>query len=314
MASFINPTNIDGTFPIAGQDNTSQGFRNNFTNIQNNFSVAAGEITDIQNKGVFTSALTGSTLNNNFNGSSISAVNIAGAGYILNNINGGGGVIGSVVLDFSLGNIQTITTAGSILLSFVNPSTWPTNGVYGKMSVVITVTSNLHTVTVPLGANGVTTGLNNIAGAVSATGAITFASAGLYILSFTTVNNGTDLLITDETRNYNSVQGNLTVTGGYINPNYIHAVQTSGATVTANVQYTNFYIDSASSSTLSAQTINLPSGVEDGRIIYITALCPITTTTWTGATVKYAASNVYSSGNVTVKLQYSTLANVWYRS
>ena len=65
MASNINPNNIDGTYPVAGQDNDSQGFRNNFTNISNNFSVAATEISDIQAKAVLTSALIGGTLNNN---------------------------------------------------------------------------------------------------------------------------------------------------------------------------------------------------------------------------------------------------------
>ena len=34
MASNINPNNIDGTYPVAGQDNDSQGFRTNFTNIK----------------------------------------------------------------------------------------------------------------------------------------------------------------------------------------------------------------------------------------------------------------------------------------
>ena len=49
MSSNINPNNINGNFPIAGQDNDSQGFRDNFTNILNNFSFAASEITDLQN-------------------------------------------------------------------------------------------------------------------------------------------------------------------------------------------------------------------------------------------------------------------------
>ena len=34
MASNINPNNVDTTYPIAGQDNDSQGFRDNFTNIK----------------------------------------------------------------------------------------------------------------------------------------------------------------------------------------------------------------------------------------------------------------------------------------
>jgi len=48
MASLINPTNIDITYPIAGQDNDTQGFRTNFQNIQNNFLTAASEITTLQ--------------------------------------------------------------------------------------------------------------------------------------------------------------------------------------------------------------------------------------------------------------------------
>ena len=38
MASNINANNIDGTFPIAGQDNDSQGFRDNFTNVKTNLN------------------------------------------------------------------------------------------------------------------------------------------------------------------------------------------------------------------------------------------------------------------------------------
>jgi C1q domain len=48
MASQINPTNIDTTFPIAGQDNDTQGFRTNYINIRNNFTTAAQEITTLQ--------------------------------------------------------------------------------------------------------------------------------------------------------------------------------------------------------------------------------------------------------------------------
>lgn len=49
MASNINPNNINGNYPVAGQDNDSQGFRDNFTNISNNFSFAATEISALQN-------------------------------------------------------------------------------------------------------------------------------------------------------------------------------------------------------------------------------------------------------------------------
>lgn len=48
MASTINSNNINILYPVAGQDNDTQGFRDNFRNIKNNLTTAAQEITAIQ--------------------------------------------------------------------------------------------------------------------------------------------------------------------------------------------------------------------------------------------------------------------------
>lgn len=48
MASSINTTNLDALYPVAGVDNDSQGFRDNFANIKTNLETAATEITDLQ--------------------------------------------------------------------------------------------------------------------------------------------------------------------------------------------------------------------------------------------------------------------------
>ena len=48
MASNIVPGNVDGTFPKAGQDNSSQGFRDNFNATKNNFTEAKTEIEALQ--------------------------------------------------------------------------------------------------------------------------------------------------------------------------------------------------------------------------------------------------------------------------
>ena len=48
MASNIVPGNVNGTFPTAGQDNSSQGFRDNFTAIKNNFTESKTEIEALQ--------------------------------------------------------------------------------------------------------------------------------------------------------------------------------------------------------------------------------------------------------------------------
>ena len=66
MTSQVNPSNINGNYPIAGQDNDSQGFRDNFTNIKNNFYFIKQEIEDIQSKAILNAPLLGTTLNNDF--------------------------------------------------------------------------------------------------------------------------------------------------------------------------------------------------------------------------------------------------------
>ena len=48
MSSNINPNTININYPLAGVDNDSQGFRDNFTNIQTALITASDEITDLQ--------------------------------------------------------------------------------------------------------------------------------------------------------------------------------------------------------------------------------------------------------------------------
>ena len=66
MASNINTTTIDDTYPVAGTDNDSQGFRDNFQNIKTALGVAKTEITGLQNN------VPNVTGNNSFNGNIIS--------------------------------------------------------------------------------------------------------------------------------------------------------------------------------------------------------------------------------------------------
>lgn len=70
MASNINFNSIDENYPIAGRDNDSQGFRDNFSVIKNNFEAARSEIDDLQ---LNTARLDDS---NNFNGNNIVNANL----------------------------------------------------------------------------------------------------------------------------------------------------------------------------------------------------------------------------------------------
>lgn len=202
MASQINPYNIDGTFPIAGQDNPSQGFRDNFTNIKNNLLSAANEITDLQSKVIVTSALSGQTITNDMAGTQIRRPQLSAWTQTLFD---NGAVSNAVTLDFNVANFQKITTASPISISFVN---WPASvgaGAlgYGIMRVWVVVSDTSHTLTLPL---SVSVAVGDIAGYNSATNAITFDAAGSYVFDFSSTDGGNTYLIFDVTRNRNSVR------------------------------------------------------------------------------------------------------------
>jgi hypothetical protein len=205
MASNINPYTIDGTFPIANQDNSSQGFRDNFTNIKNNLVFAQNEISDLQSKSLLTSALDGQTLTNDMAGTQIFRPQLAAWTQSLLDL---GAISTKATLDFNQANFQKITTAGPLTLSFTN---WPaTSGAgalgYGLMRVWIVVSDISHTITTPA---SVSIGIADIAGSLpNADGSytITFDQAGNYIFDLSSIDSGTNYLIFDVSRNHSTLR------------------------------------------------------------------------------------------------------------
>ena len=153
MTSQINPNNINGNYPVAGVDNNSQGFRDNFTNTKVNFQYAAEEIDDLQNKVLLKAALSGETLDNDMGGNEIYNAIIRDFGASKVAISAGSG---SIVIDYAAGHYQTLSTTGSVTLSFAN---FPVTGKYGLMRIQIHVTNVAHTLTLPaavsLGLSGI---------------------------------------------------------------------------------------------------------------------------------------------------------------
>ena len=186
MTSNINPNNINGAYPVAGQDNNSQGFRDNFTNTSTNFQYAANEITDLQNKAVLKAALTGTTLNNDMLGSVLSNAqlqNMSSTSVPL------GTLTGTVTVNYAAGSYQTVTTGGNISLAFTN---FPAAGVLASVAVQITVTNATFTVTLPAAVTLNTTGVQ---GLNTSTRVMTFAAAGTYVLLFSTSDGGASVTL-----------------------------------------------------------------------------------------------------------------------
>ena len=61
MTSNINYLTINENYPVAGQDNDTQTFRDNFSSIKTNFQAAENEITELQSKSILNSVLGGTS-------------------------------------------------------------------------------------------------------------------------------------------------------------------------------------------------------------------------------------------------------------
>lgn len=126
MSSQIDETNIDSTYPVAGKDNDSQGFRDNFSAIKTNFTYTKSEIEDLQSKVVLKAALDGGTLSNDLGGSNISNgnyTNFHGTSYAQT-------VSGSANIDIEKGALQSFTLSADSVFTFTN---WPSSGNYAKV-------------------------------------------------------------------------------------------------------------------------------------------------------------------------------------
>lgn len=185
MTSNIVPGNIDGTFPIAGQDNSSQGFRDNFTATYNNFAIAATEITNLQNNKASTNTAS------NFNDNTVSQANFKDTGLVIYNL---GTVTGTVTLDFSNGHYQLLTTSASsgnsINLTLAN---FPGNGNAGRLILDVTYSTTANTITLPTGGAISVLIATNVAG--NSGGTITPAAAARYLYEIVYTGVGTTYLM-----------------------------------------------------------------------------------------------------------------------
>ena len=112
MASNIVPGNIDGTYPKAGEDNSSQGFRDNFSAINTNFTEAKSEIEDLQTNKASKDAAS------NFADNEVSRAKFKDTSetvYAHGSVSSG-----SVTLNHENGHYQTLTITADTTFAFSN--------------------------------------------------------------------------------------------------------------------------------------------------------------------------------------------------
>lgn len=296
MTSQINPATIDGNYPIAGVPNNTQGMRDNFTAIKTNFQFAETEIDDLQSKGVFKAALTGTTLDNNMANNLIYNAKIQGFSGTLVQI---ANTTGAITVDCSAGHVQTIVMGGNISVSFTT-ATWPAAGSVGIVRLIITVDTANRTLTLPANVSLGTTGVQGYSANV-----ITFAAAGTYEFGFLTYDQGTTITLFDYNRplsyytNDVTMNGNLTVNGdifGNVTLTDISAstvsasgnitggnLQTAGLiTATGNITGGNVIAANVNSTIHTGTTVSVSGNVTGGNLI-TAALAQAATLSATGA-------------------------------
>lgn len=123
MASNIISETIDANYPIAGQDNDSQGFRDNFSVIKDSLAAAKQEVEDLQ--------LNTAKLNtaNNFAGNNLIDANLSGV--TEEYFQSSGTVQASQNINFDNGHYQKFgIAANNITLTITN---WPESGKLAKI-------------------------------------------------------------------------------------------------------------------------------------------------------------------------------------
>lgn len=145
MASNIISDTIDAAYPIAGVDNDTQGFRDNFQIIKTGLATATSEITTLQST---TAKLTTS---NDFNGTNIADANIQVQTSQYHSI---GTVTAAQNISFLNGHYQAMTinlAVGTNSVAF-NLSDWPARNQYAEMTVELRGNGTAKSVTFTSGA------------------------------------------------------------------------------------------------------------------------------------------------------------------
>jgi hypothetical protein len=236
MTSQINPNPIDNEYPVAGQDNNTQGFRDNFTSIKTNLQYAADEITALQANSVLTTNGT-----NDLSSTRLYGASLVGTKYIQINA---GNVAPTANINFNSGSYQTITANANTTLNFTN---LPAAGNTAIITVAINAVASAanvapFNVTIANAATGnINTGVTGLVGNILSFPRTNSVSAGVHTYQFQTDDQGSSFTITPQTS-----------LGQPLN---------ASSEDVANVGVVNLGVSDSYFSTAAAETATLPAGV-----------------------------------------------------
>jgi hypothetical protein len=307
--STINTNGIDGNYPTPGKNNSSEGFRNNFTAIKNNLNTAGTEITELQDKAVLKQALNNITLDNNMANTLIS--NAAIRTFRNTTYNLGNNVSGTVVVNCTLGDVQTATITGDTTFQFAG---WAPTATRHTIALDLTIANTTANIFFPGEVSQGGSILEN--NSVDSSGNLVIATAPYgvteLVYNLSTIDCGNSILITPTNRDYQSSQieersamtptgyqgdrnGDVAVTTA-IQPQSVTATSSTGDLMTTD-NTTGFYINMPIEFTGSNGN-TVYGGVSAGTDYFITSLT---------ANTNFSVSTSEGGANVTLTNVTSTM-------
>ena len=191
MTSQINPesNNYDAAYPVAGQDNNTIGFRQNFASIQQNFQYAKDEITALQTNTV----QAGGNVLNDLNGAVIYDAKLQNQSYADINL---GNTANIANVNYTVAAYQTLTPTADTTISF---SGLPANAAaILTLSITANAASNIatpYTVTIP-NASSSTSGVIGLSGNTLSFPRTNSTNAGTHTYQLLTTTGGSAFTIT----------------------------------------------------------------------------------------------------------------------
>ena len=142
--SAINTGSINVNYPLPGVNNSSQGFRDNFSGIKNNLDTAANEISDLQDLAILKGALPDTVLDNDMSNTLIS--NALTQGFRQTTYNLGNSLSGNLTIDLTNGDVQYGTVVSNLSLSFAG---WAPSNTYSTVQLMLTVSNPTTQILLP---------------------------------------------------------------------------------------------------------------------------------------------------------------------
>ena len=191
MTSQINPesNNYDAAYPVAGQDNNTIGFRQNFASIQQNFQYAKDEITALQTNTV----QAGGNVLNDLNGAVLYDAKLQNQSYADINL---GNTANIANVNYTVAAYQTLTPTANTTISF---SGLPANAAaILTLSIEASAASNIanpYTITIP-NASSSTSGVIGLSGDTLSFPRTNSTIAGTHTYQLLTTTGGSAFTIT----------------------------------------------------------------------------------------------------------------------